>query len=76
MSLRGTEPVTGASGRRVGTVCTRAHRADCTDRLVYVVDCARPGHEEARQMAVPMTVELGAGVGARAGAALRGCRTP
>ena len=66
MSLRGNEPVAGADDPLAYTLCAEAHGADCTDRLVYVHGCACPGHEEARQMAVLTTGDLGAAVGARA----------
>src|SRR5580704_2811711 len=55
MSLRGKLPVRGACRPQAYTVCAGAHRADCTDRLVYLLGCARPGHEEVRKMAVLTT---------------------
>src|ERR1700722_13846676 len=55
MRLRGKEPETGGWGPEPYTVCAGAHRADCTDRLVYLLGCACPGHEEVRKMAVLTT---------------------
>src|ERR1700722_5096563 len=63
MSLRGKLPVRGACRPRAYTVWTGAHRADCTDRLVYLLGCACPGHEEAPQMAVLTTADPVQGTG-------------